>query len=126
MSDARRALGQQGEALAAAQLAAWGWRLRETNWRSTFGEIDIVAEDGDVLVIVEVRTRRAGPAGARFGSPEESVDWNKQARLIRLGEAYVAAVGWEGPWRIDVVAIELAADGSVVRLAHYPNVTEGV
>ncbi len=125
MTDARRALGRQGEALAAAQLVAWGWRLRESNWRSAFGEIDIVAQDGDALVIVEVRARRASNSGARFGTPEESVDGHKQARLIRLGEAYVAAIGWEGPWRIDVVALELAADGTVARLAHYPNVTGG-
>lgn len=123
MTDARRALGQQGEALAAAQLAAWGWRVRETNWRCRFGEIDIVAQDADVLVLVEVRTRRGN---TRYGSPEESVDWSKQVRLARLGEAYVQAIGWEGPWRIDVVAIELDAAGQILRLAHYPNATEGL
>jgi putative endonuclease len=123
LTDARRALGQQGEALAAAQLAAWGWRVRETNWRCRFGEIDIVAQDADVLVLVEVRTRRGN---TRYGSPEESVDWSKQVRLARLGEAYVQAIGWEGPWRIDVVAIELDAAGQILRLAHYPNATEGL
>jgi putative endonuclease len=123
LTDARRALGQQGEALAAAQLTAWGWRVREMNWRCRFGEIDIVAQDADVLVLVEVRTRRGH---TRYGSPEESVDWSKQARLARLGEAYVQAIGWEGPWRIDVVAIELDAGGQILRLAHYPNATEGL
>lgn len=123
MTDARRVLGQQGEALAAAQLAAWGWQVRETNWRCRFGEIDIVAQDAEVLVLVEVRTRRGN---TRYGSPEESVDWSKQVRLARLGEAYVQAIGWDGPWRIDVVAIELDAGGQILRLAHYPNATEGL
>jgi len=122
VSDARRALGRRGEALVAAQLAAWGWPVRATNWRCPLGELDIVAEDGDWLVIVEVRTRR----GARFGSPEDSVGWRKQTRLIRLGQAYVHAVGWEGPWRIDVVAVEFGSDGALDRLAHYPNVTEAM
>jgi len=126
VTDARRALGRQGEALVAAQLVAWGWRLREANWRSAFGELDIVAEDGDVLVFVEVRTRRAGRGGARFGTPEEGVGWDKLSRLVRLAEAYVTANAWAGPWRIDVVAVELDRAGGIVRLAHYPNATEGM
>jgi putative endonuclease len=117
MSDRRRATGRRGEELAAATLASWGWRIIETNWRCASGEIDIVAQDGDSLVLVEVRTRR----GTSFGLPEESVGRVKQARLTTLGLLYIQACRWEGPWRIDLLAISLDAAGRPRRLVHYPH-----
>jgi putative endonuclease len=121
MTDRRRALGRCGEQLALAQLQAWGWRMRATNWRCPLGEIDIVAEDGEWLVVVEVRTRR----GPQFGPPEESIGHSKREKLVTLGHHYVQAVNWQGPWRIDVVAIELDSAGRQVRLVHYANAVEG-
>lgn len=122
MADERRSLGSRGEALVADRLVAAGWRIRALNWRCRLGEIDIVAQDGDCLVLVEVRTRR----GERFGAPEESVGRAKQERLARLAAAYVQAEDWQGPWRIDVVAVTLQPDGSVSRMAHYANAVEGL
>lgn len=119
--DTRQATGRRGEEMAREMVEAWGWRLRDTNWRCKLGELDIVAEDGACLVFVEVRTRR----GPRFGTPEESVGHVKQARLRRLGTAYVQQARWHGPWRIDVVAIELGPGDTVVRTAHYPNAVGG-
>ena len=116
MTDARRRLGATAEALVARRLAARGWRVEARNWRTPWGELDLVARDGDCLVVVEVRARRAG--GGR-GLPEESVDARKARRLLRLGWAYVQAADWEGPWRIDVVAVTLSAEDEVTRLVHY-------
>lgn len=111
MSNARRGLGQTGEQLAARYLTAQGYQIEARNWRLTgLGEIDLVARDGDCLVIVEVRTRR----GQSFGAPEESVTGRKQARLAALAEAYAAAASWNGPMRIDVVGVHLAADGRLL------------
>jgi putative endonuclease len=101
--------------MAVARLRDWGWRIRETNWRCRHGEIDIVAQDADCLVIVEVRTRR----GQALGSPEESLGARKRARLARLGEAYVQAAAWDGPWRIDVLAVVVGRDGVPERMTHY-------
>jgi putative endonuclease len=115
MKDARRSLGAAGERLAADFLAGQGYALLARNWRrGALGEIDLVAQDGACLVIVEVRTRR----GRSFGTAEESVTPRKQARLVSLAEAYTAATGWTGPLRIDVVAIQLAANGSILRINH--------
>ncbi len=121
MRVSRRAVGQLGERIAAEHLQAIGCRIVATNWRCRLGEIDLVARDGACLVITEVRTKRS----QEFGSPEESIDYRKRARLRALGEQYVQATGWQGDWRIDVVAVELAADGSVRRLTHYRSAVGG-
>ncbi|MCS6845603.1 MAG: YraN family protein [Caldilineales bacterium] len=122
MTDPRRSLGAVGERLAAEYLAQQGYRVVARNWRSgRGGEIDLVAEDGACLVIVEVRTRR----GERFGPPEESVTAAKQARLAALAEAYAQAVGWAGPLRVDVVAVHLAADGRLLGIRHLRDAVGG-
>jgi len=117
----RQRLGRRGEQLAAQQLEAKGFDIVERNWRCETGELDLVARDGECLVAVEVRTRR----GRSMGSPEESITTAKQARLIALGEAYVQESGWDGNWRIDVVAIEMDRRGRVLRVAHYENAVTG-
>jgi putative endonuclease len=117
----RLATGRLGEQAAVAHLMARGWRIVGENWRCALGEVDIVAMDGPSLVIVEVRTRRTD----RFGPPEDSIDARKRRKLVALGQAYVQNARWDGPWRIDVVAVNLAPNGDVCRLRHYPNAIGG-
>lgn len=112
MTRSRKELGRMGEELAARALAARSYRIRERNWRCPAGELDIVAEDGDVLVFVEVKTRR----GREFGTPEEAVTPAKQAKLIELAAAYVQESGWPGDWRIDMAAVELTPGGKLLRV----------
>lgn len=107
---AKDVVGRFGEDLARRHLEGKGWRILDRNWRGDAGEIDIVAMDGNTLVVVEVKTR----TGTGFGHPAESVTLTKLTRLRRLAgqwlsthEARVAAV------RIDVVAVLLARDGGV-------------
>jgi len=120
VSSYRARLGKRGERLAQEHLRRQGYRILETNFRSREGEIDIVAEKDDWLVFVEVRTRR----NAQLGSAEESVTKAKQQRLALLAEGYLQARDSPPPnWRIDVVAIDVAADGSIARLEHIENVT---
>jgi len=114
VSPGRRALGAFGERLAAAHLEAKGYRIRARNFRCREGEIDIVAEDGDCLVFVEVRTRR----GDAFGTPAESVTVAKERRLLTVARAYLQ----EHPdvpvnQRIDVVAVELSR-GRLLAVQH--------
>jgi putative endonuclease len=98
----RERVGAAGEAAARAQLEAQGMRVLETDWRCRLGQIDLVAIDGDVLVIVEVKARR----GTRFGLPQEAVDWRKQNKLRLLVAAYQATSGRSAqPVRVDVVAV---------------------
>jgi len=110
----RRHLGAFGERVAAAHLEAKGYRIRARNFRCREGEIDIVAEDGDCLVFVEVRTRR----GDAFGTPAESVTAAKERRLLTVAKAYLQ----EHPdipanQRIDVIAVELSR-GRLLAVQH--------
>ncbi|MDP2401060.1 MAG: YraN family protein [Actinomycetota bacterium] len=106
-------IGRRGEDAATAYLENAGMTVVERNWRDKSGEIDIVALDGETLVIVEVKTRRAITAG----SPEESVSPTKQKRLTRLGRIYMERAGLsECDVRFDVVAIlVLAEDRALLR-----------
>jgi putative endonuclease len=119
--DHRQRLGRLGEDLAVRQLGAQGYDILARNWRCREGELDIVAQDGEWLVFVEVRTRR----GTAAGSPEESITAAKQERLLTLGEIYVDAHDWPGDWRIDVVAVELSLEGKLLRIDHYENAISG-
>lgn len=84
---AKDVLGKAGELRAARHLIARGYRILDRNWRCAQGEIDIVASRRDVLVIIEVKTRRS----LAFGHPFEAVDARKRARLWRLAHAWAAA-----------------------------------
>ena len=117
MSAARKTLGARGEAVAAGRIEAQSWPILARNWRCRFGEIDIVARDGDTLAIIEVRTKST----ARFGQPEESIGAQKRRRLVRLGQIYVQEVGWPGAWRIDVIAVSMTRSGDVERYVHLQN-----
>jgi len=121
MTDARKRMGALAEDAVAERLLAAGWTIRARNWRCRLGEIDIVAVDGDCLVVVEVRARRAG---GRLGTPEESVDHRKARQLMRLGWALVQQAGWEGAWRIDVAAVTIGARGDVASIQHYQSAVE--
>lgn len=78
----RQVIGQRAEDLAVAFLRSQGLQILERNFRRRLGELDIVARDGDTLVIVEVRTR----ASDRYGGAAASVDPRKQQRLVRAAE----------------------------------------
>ena len=126
--DGRRTLGRQGEDYAANHLAGLGYEIIVRNWRTRAGELDIVARDGEWLVFVEVRARRVGRASSApaLGAPEESVTPRKQLQLIALADAYLFQMPWDGPKRIDVIALELRSDGSVARLNHLRDAVGGV
>jgi len=97
--------------LAAEALQARGLKIVERNFRCRAGEIDLVALDGRTVVFVEVRSRR----GAIAGTPLESVDGRKQARVTRIARHYLAARGHrECDVRFDVVGIRFDAEPPLV------------
>lgn len=100
--EARRDIGAAGEGRAAAFLAQLGYTIVERNWRNDLGELDLVAMDGNELVLIEVRTLTS----AHHGVPEESVGSRKQRQLAHLAAAYVQHAKHQGEWRIDVIAID--------------------
>ncbi|MFJ9739767.1 YraN family protein [Streptomyces sp. NPDC101166] len=110
---ARGALGRYGEELAARRLAGAGMAILGRNWRcGRAGEIDIVARDGDVLVVCEVKTRRDGG----FQHPMAAVTPDKARRLRCLAERWIHAHGGAPPGgvRIDLVGVVLPRRGAAV------------
>lgn len=108
-------IGHRGEAAAAAYLQRIGMTVVERNWRCKSGEIDIVALDGPVLVLVEVKTRTT----VAKGTPEESITPAKQRKLLRLAQAYVTASGVEPQEiRFDVIAIQVIAEDRALLRHH--------
>lgn len=104
--------------MASEYLERKGYRILERNFRCREGEIDIIAQQGECLVFVEVRTRR----GSDYGMPEESLTSTKRERLVALADAYLqTSDNLTASWRIDVVAIELAVDNKVRRVEHIEN-----
>lgn len=107
----RQALGRYGEGLAARRLEESGLVLLDRNWRCPDGELDLVAREGDTVVICEVKTRSSVTAG----TPHEAVTPDKLARLRRLGARWVRehAATPRGV-RIDLVAVSVPRRGAPV------------
>ncbi len=121
MTDGRKQLGAWGESVAAHHLEAKGYRIVTRNWRCTHGEVDLIAQAGEELVFVEVKTRR----GQEMGSPEEGLTPIKQKKLMKLAQVYVAEHALDVDWRIDLVAVELDKSGKLLRCEHIPNAVLG-
>ena len=112
----QKRLGDWGEAEARRYLETKAYVFMEGNFRVPEGEIDLVMQDGDIVVFIEVKTRTSDS----FGTPEESVSREKRKRLIRAAWAFLQArEKIEASWRIDVVAIEASPNWTIQRLDHY-------
>lgn len=110
----RLELGRRGEALAAQHFERLGFAIVARNFRTRFGELDLVACDGDTLVFCEVKTRRGG-------NPWDAIGPDKQARVRRMARAFLA----EAPdrprvpgLRFDAIGVVLDPCGALVRLDH--------
>lgn len=115
MPPPRRVLGDLGERLAVQHLLAKGYRIRERNFRIREGEIDIVAEQDDLLAFIEVRCRR----GQTLGTASESLTPAKQRRLVCLAEAYGQTDDrLPERRRIDVIAVDFEPSGRLLSLEH--------
>lgn len=95
----REGTGARAEAFAAAYLVRHGLEIIERNFRTRFGEIDLIARDDRTLVFVEVRLRRS----QRFGGALESITAAKRARMIAAARGYLAMTGEEPVCRFDAI-----------------------
>jgi putative endonuclease len=121
LQERRARLGRLGEAAACDELQRSGYAIRARNYRCRQGEADVVAEEGEDLVFVEVKTR----AQFRYGLPRESVGWTKQQRLGRAALHYCHRYRQEDrPLRFDVVEVVVlgndVAGVSIIRDAFTP------
>jgi putative endonuclease len=109
----RRDLGILGEKTAKDFLKKKGYRIRELNFRCRHGEVDIVAEKKDILVFIEVRTKKS----TEFGSPEESITSAKKEKIITTALYYLNShPNLSLSWRIDFVAVEFDQKGNLERI----------
>jgi putative endonuclease len=114
----RRELGALGERHAARALRAKGYRLLEANYRTKQGELDLIARDGETLVIVEVRTRTT----TDHVTPLASVDARKQAQLARMTRYYLRDRRLpECYCRYDIVEVFATPSGHVTAVHHIPS-----
>jgi len=117
---ARRRTGQIAEDLVADRLTSEGWEIVERNARTRYGELDIVALDGRVLVFIEVKGARLETS---FGpeKPILSIDFRKQRKVRRLGTAWMAERRDFPPFddiRFDAVGVVLDRVGRSVEIDH--------
>ncbi|MFO0831734.1 MAG: YraN family protein [Phycisphaerales bacterium] len=111
-------VGRLGEEAAAQHLRGAGMVVVARNALVKFGEADIVAREGGVFVVVEVKTRLrdgGGPRQSNTVAPEASVTRAKMAKLKRIGSWLAGQNAWPA-WRIDVVAVEVAREGEGLRV----------
>ncbi len=93
--------GRAGEEIAVNFLKKKGYRILETNWTAGKNEIDIIAMDKDILVVVEVKSRHSSFAG----EPETAVTRDKQKALVRAANAFLGKKGMDNEVRFDIVSI---------------------
>lgn len=111
----KQTLGRLGEELASSFLESSGMRVIERNWRCSEAEADLIAMDGDVLVIVEVKTRSTD----HFGDPEDSVDERKQLKMIEAAEAYLEESELDPEVRFDIVSVIFDSRSHLIK--HIPS-----
>ncbi len=102
-------LGKIGEELAEKHLRRIGYKILHRNWHFGHDELDIIARDGEWLVIVEVKTRTTD----RYGEPEMEVKPTKMKAIVRTADAYIQLADFKGETRFDVIGI-LLGGGKVV------------
>jgi len=106
-------LGNSGEELAKEYLIRNGYQIIEFNWSCASGEVDIIAEQQNVLCFIEVKTRSSNA----FGHPEEAVTLKKQRRIGLLAEEYLEQSNRDYAVRFDIISV--IWNNSVAELRHY-------
>lgn len=102
MKTGRSALGAEGERAAKAYLKSNGFRILHENYSTPLGEIDLIAQEGAVVVFVEVKTRTS----SEFGPPQASVTRHKQRQIVKVAELFLQRHRLSGAaCRFDVVAV---------------------
>ena len=103
-------LGKLGEDLAVQYLTDKGYEILERNWHNIHKEVDIIAKDGQYLVIVEVKTRQ----NDEYGEPDLAVTKRKQRMLIAAANAYISRKELDMETRFDIISIVVKDSDRVI------------
>ena len=113
MANTKIQTGKLGENIAADYLEKKGYRIVQRNYRCVFGEIDIIAIDRNVIVFIEVKSRRS----AKYGCPQEAVGHNKKMKISKIALNYLKEKQFQDcRARFDVAAVKILPEGSEVKL----------
>lgn len=118
METLKKQIGQKAESLAADYLTQKGLKILERNWKTKFGEIDILAEDSKTLVCVEVKAKTSDD----FGQPSEMVDFKKQRKLLKI--AHFLESKTNRPIRVDVVAVDWSYNPNQPKIEYFVSAVE--
>lgn len=119
----RKNFGAWGEDYAAGYLIQRGYTIIGRNVRTPYGEIDLIALDGDVLVFVEVKTR----SSSAYGFPEEAISKQKATHMLASAQSYLQNnLELSGDWRWDVMAIQKQSTPENIEVMHFKNVIHDV
>jgi putative endonuclease len=122
VTDARRRLGALGEELAARHLEARGFEVVERNFRSRYGELDVIARDERVLVFCEVKTRIVRLATRDVLGPFAAIGIRKQRQVRAMAREWLAAGRLNGvrppELRFDAIGVSFDAHGRLLSLEH--------
>ena len=108
-------LGDKGEQIALAYLIKEGYKIHDCNWRYGHKEVDIIAQQGDEIVIVEVKTRE----GDYFEEPWEAVSNQKIRNIVEVADAWLNLKNIDLETRFDVISI-IFSDDVTYELTHFP------
>ncbi len=104
--------GKIGEELALKELRLKGYEILHTNWRYGNDEVDIIAKDNQMIVFIEVKTRRTN----YFGEPEIFVDKKKQFFLIRAANRFAEKYNFMDEFRFDIVSVLINSNQQEVKI----------
>ncbi|MFD0680171.1 MULTISPECIES: YraN family protein [unclassified Paenibacillus] len=115
----RKMLGALGEQYALEHLQALNYSILAQNWRCRTGEIDLIGMDGELLIIIEVRTRSGSTT---FGMPQESINALKQQKVRETAQFYTHRHQLlDRQLRFDVISVVTDREGQLLTLDHIPN-----
>lgn len=120
LANLRTRRGLLGERLALKHLEQQGYALRTHRYRTTEGEVDLVMEGSEGWVFVEVKTR----SSSLYGDAVEALTPLKLHRLLRVAHHYRARYNCRGPWRLDLITVDLRADETLDALHHFQDITQ--
>jgi putative endonuclease len=116
--DVRRLLGSRGEEVAAQHLRRRGFEIVERNYRTRWGELDLIAFDGDTLVFCEVKTVRLAPGGLR---PFDSLHGRKRTKVRRMARQWLSVRAerrYAPELRFDAIGVTFDTHGELAELVH--------
>ena len=116
MKKTTKETGDTAEHIAQGYLVEKGYKILDTNWRIGHLELDIIAQDGEELVVVEVKSRE----GEAFEQPTDAISEKKIKKIITAAEAWIQFHDWEKDTRFDLILVTILGTNNY-ELEHYDN-----